>query len=80
VAYCLAAAESLKEPDMLKTRNKMIVPIGVICFSVIHTNVALSKTVGLAGSDQTKTLDCAGGWARIAGANNHVTLTAAALG
>jgi hypothetical protein len=29
----------------------------------------------LAGSDQTKTVDCAGGWARIAGANNNVTLT-----
>jgi hypothetical protein len=40
-------------------------------------NVALSKAndVHLAGSDQTKTLDCAGGWARIAGANNNVTLT-----
>jgi hypothetical protein len=44
---------------------------------VAGANVALSKTNGahLAGSDQTKTLDCAGGWARIAGANNNVTLT-----
>jgi len=60
---------------MLNIRNKMLVSIAVMAFSAIHSNVALSKTVGLAGSDQTKTLDCAGGWARIAGANNHVTLT-----
>jgi hypothetical protein len=59
---------------MLKIRNKMIVSIAAVAFSIIP-KVALSKTVGLAGSDQTKTLDCAGGWARIAGANNNVTLT-----
>jgi hypothetical protein len=62
---------------MLNIRNKMIVAIAVSAFGVITANVALSKAnaVHLAGSDQTKTLDCAGGWARIAGANNNVTLT-----
>jgi hypothetical protein len=54
---------------MLNIRNKMIVAIAVSAFGVIPANVALSKAndVHLAGSDQTKTLDCAGGWARIAG-------------
>jgi|SRR5262249_59929337 hypothetical protein len=59
---------------MLKIWNKMIVSMAVVALSIIP-NVVLAKTVGLAGSDQTKTLDCAGGWARIAGANNNVTLT-----
>jgi hypothetical protein len=59
---------------MLKIWNKMIASIAVVAISVIP-NVALAKTVGLAGSEQTKTLDCAGGWARIAGAHNDVTLT-----
>ena len=55
----------------------MIVAIALTAFSVMPANVALSKgnDVRLAGSNQTKTLDCAGGWARIAGANNNVTLT-----
>jgi hypothetical protein len=69
--------ESLKERDMLDIRSKMIVAIAVTTFGVLPANVALSKAnndVNLAGSDQTKTLDCAGGWARIAGANNNVTL------
>jgi hypothetical protein len=62
---------------MLNVRNKMIVAIAVSAFGVIPANVALSKAddMHLAGSDQTKTLDCAGGWARIAGAHNNVTLT-----
>ncbi len=37
--------------------------------------VALAAPASLAGSDQTKTLDCAGGPARIAGAYNKVTLS-----
>jgi hypothetical protein len=60
---------------MFNIRNKMIVAIAVSAFGVIPAHVALSNTVHLAGSDQTKTLDCAGGWARIAGADNNVTLT-----
>jgi hypothetical protein len=61
---------------MFDFRSKMIVAIAVTAFGVLPSNVALSKAtdVLLAGSDQTKTLDCAGGWARIAGANNNVTL------
>jgi hypothetical protein len=71
-----ASLASLKERDMLDIRSKMIVAISVTTFGVLPANVALSKAndVRLAGSDQTKTLDCAGGWARIAGANNKVTL------
>jgi hypothetical protein len=44
---------------------------------VAGASVALSKSngVNIAGSNQTKTLDCASGWARIAGAENNVTLT-----
>jgi hypothetical protein len=62
---------------MINIRNKMIVAIALTAFSVMPANVALSKgnDVRLAGSNQTKTLDCAGGWARISGANNNVTLT-----
>ena len=37
-------------------------------------NVAFSRA-WLAGSDETRTLNCAGGPARIAGANNKVTLS-----
>jgi hypothetical protein len=67
----------MRESDMLNIRNKMIVAIAVTSFGVILANVAQSKTNGvrLAGSDETKTLDCAGGWARIAGAHNNITLT-----
>ncbi len=48
---------------MLNIRNKMIVAIAVTAFGVLFANVARSKTndVRIAGSDQTKTLDCAGG-------------------
>jgi hypothetical protein len=62
---------------MLNIRNKMIAAVAVTAFGVTLANVALSKAsdVRLAGSDQTKTLDCGGGWARISGANNNVTLT-----
>ena len=62
---------------MLDIRDKIIVAITVTFFGVTAANVALSKANGvrLAGSDQTKTLDCAGGWAQIAGANNTLTLT-----
>jgi hypothetical protein len=62
---------------MLNIRNTMIVAIAASAFGVLPANVALSKANGvhIAGSDQTKTLDCAGGWARIAGAHNNVTLT-----
>jgi hypothetical protein len=61
---------------MLNIRSKIIVAIAVTTFGVLPNRVALSKAndVQLAGSDQTKTLDCAGGWARISGANNNVTL------
>lgn len=60
---------------MLNARNKMIAAIAVMAFG-LPANLVLSKAndVRLVGSDQTKTLDCAGGWARIAGANNNVTL------
>jgi hypothetical protein len=70
-------ASRFKETDMLNIRNKMIVAIAATAFGVIPASVALAKAndVLIAGSDQTKTLDCAGGWARIAGANNNVTLT-----
>jgi len=62
---------------MLSIRNKMIIAIAVTSFGVMLANVAEPKVNGvrLAGSDETKTLDCAGGWARIAGAHNNVTLT-----
>jgi hypothetical protein len=62
---------------MLNIRNKTIVATTVTAFGVILASGALSKANAamLAGSDQTKTVDCAGGWARIAGANNNVTLT-----
>jgi hypothetical protein len=62
---------------MLNIRNKTIMATTVTAFGVILASGALSKANAamLAGSDQTKTVDCAGGWARIAGANNNVTLT-----
>ncbi len=46
---------------------------------VISANAASAKSNGarLAGSDQTKTLNCAEGPARIAGSNNKVTLSGA---
>ncbi len=67
---------------MLNIRNKMILAIAVTAFGVILANVARSKAndVRLAGSDQPKTLDCAGGWARIAGSNNNVTFTGNCVG
>jgi len=82
-AVRLLVAKKQKEPDMLNYRNKTTVAIAVTAFGVILANVALSKTndVRLAGSDQTKTLDCGGGgWASIAGANNNVTLTGSCAG
>ncbi len=62
---------------MLNIRNRVILAIAVTAFGAILPNMALSKAndVRLAGSDQTKTLDCAGGWAQIAGSNNNVTFT-----
>jgi hypothetical protein len=62
---------------MLKSPNKMIAARAATAFWLILANGALSKANGanLSGSDQTKTLDCGGGWASIAGANNNVTLT-----
>jgi hypothetical protein len=69
--------QARRESHMLNIRNKTIVATTVTAFGVILASGALSKAdaATLAGSDQTKTLDCAGGWARIAGAHNNVTLT-----
>ncbi len=59
--------------------NKTISAVVAGALGVMLPSVAFSKA-RLAGSDQTKTLDCAGGSARIAGSNNKVTLTGGCTG
>lgn len=53
--------------------GRMIMAMVVFAFAM-RLNLVSAK-VGLADSDRTKTLDCAGSSARIAGSNNKVTLT-----
>lgn len=59
---------------MINLREKAIWAVAAATLGVMLPSVALSKA-RLAGSDQTTTLDCAGGSAWIAGSNNKVTLT-----
>ncbi len=54
--------------------NKTILAVAAAALGLMLPNVAFSKAQ-LAGSNETRTLDCAGGSARIAGSNNQVTLT-----
>src|SRR5690348_16728108 len=55
-------------------RFRILTVAAVTILGMIFPSLAFSRA-RLDGSDQTKTLDCADGPARIAGANNKVTLT-----
>ena len=54
--------------------GKILTVAAVTMLGITLPNLAFSRA-RLYGSHETKTLDCAGGSARIAGANNRVTLT-----
>jgi len=53
--------------------GRTLIVSAITMIGMILPNPAFSRA-SLAGSDETRTLDCAGGAARIAGANNKVTL------
>ena len=56
------------------SRTVIVVAAGL--FGVTTLNVALAQTaMQFAGSNQTTSLDCAGGGAQIIGSNNKLTLT-----
>jgi hypothetical protein len=66
-----AKAENGSEITVNSRTTLTVGAVAVIGMSL--PNVAFSRAL-LSGPDETKTLDCAGGPARIAGANNRVTL------
>jgi len=59
---------------MVSFRVVSISAVSVTTLVMMLPGTAFSRA-HLAGSDQTKTLDCAGGLARISGAHNKITLT-----
>ncbi len=58
---------------MVSVSKKGIWALTIVAVGMLHPSVALA--VELAGSRNTRTLDCAGGPARIVGSENKVTLT-----